>query len=177
MFLEKKEKEKEITIDYEFPDGSILKNEKVKYKARDFTYLNIDNQWFLTNDLSYKDNLKYLGPYVLATILYCKNLGKLTYVQCSKKIGEDNLKALIDLEEIHIYEDEEIKYVKVNLGEKTIYNSCVGSIRKRISAMGLKKELNRTPNAHDVLQHRKKNTPLKINTHKIYKTDKENNTY
>ena len=33
MFLEKKEKEKEITIDYEFPDGSILKNEKVKYKA------------------------------------------------------------------------------------------------------------------------------------------------
>ena len=103
MFLEKKEKEKEITIDYEFPDGSILKNEKVKYKARDFTYLNIDNQWFLTNDLSYKDNLKYLGPYVLATILYCKNLGELTYVQCSKKIGEDNLKALIDLEEIHIY--------------------------------------------------------------------------
>ena len=43
MFLEKKEKEREFKVDYEFSDGSILKEEKSYYKARDFTYLNIDN--------------------------------------------------------------------------------------------------------------------------------------
>ena len=120
MFLEKKEKEREFKVDYEFSDGSILKEEKAYYKARDFTYLNIDNQWFLTNELSYKDNLKYFGAYVLATIIYCNNVGRLTYEQLSKKIGEENLKALVELEEIETFKENEKQFVKVFLGEKTI---------------------------------------------------------
>ena len=177
MFLEKKEKEREFKVDYEFSDGSILKAEKAYYKARDFTYLNIDNQWFLTNELSYKDNLKYFGAYVLATIIYCNNVGRLTYEQLSKKIGEENLKALVELEEIETFKENEKQFVKVFLGEKTIYNSCIGTITKKINAMGLKKKLDRTPSANDVIQHRKENSPRKINSHTIYTTDEENNTY
>ena len=43
--------------------------------------------------------------------------------------------------------------------------------------MGLKKKLDRTPSANDVIQHRKENSPRKTNSHTIYTTDEENNTY
>ena len=95
----------------------------------------------------------------------------------SKKIGEENLKALVELEEIETFKENEKQFVKVFLGEKTIYNSCIGTIKKKINAMGLKKKLDRTPSANDVIQHRKENSPRKINSHTIYTTDEENNTY
>jgi hypothetical protein len=85
MKLEKKEKKRDFIIDYTFPDGSILKGESVTYKAKDFTFLNIDNGWFLTSDLSDRSNIEYYGALHKASIIYCKNVGVLTRDELEKR--------------------------------------------------------------------------------------------
>lgn len=175
MKLEKKEKERDFIIDYTFPDGSILKGESVTYKAKDFTFLNIDNGWFLTSDLSDRSNIEYYGALHKASIIYCKNVGVLTRDELEKKIGAEPLNKLIELQEITLKEDD--KYLEIFLGDKTIYNSCVGTVKKKINAMGLRKELGRTPSAKDIMEYRKTNTPTTYNTPTIYKKDNDNNPF